>query len=257
MSRSRSSSSSWSTSSRPGRGRSGCSGSSMPTCARSSTYGRPRCTTRHRPATTRWWSPSTIPSSVPWNRSRPPSSSRGRRARSGAPAPTVGEHTDAVLATAAGWPRPDPPTRRRRSPITRPLLDGVRILDLGAYYAGPYSSRLLADLGAEVVKVEPLAGDPLRGIERPFFSAQAGKRAMAANLKDPALAPCHRGDAPAGRRRPPQPATGRGRTTGSRRRIRPPGQSRRRVPARAGVGFDGSVRDAPELRADALRLRRA
>jgi crotonobetainyl-CoA:carnitine CoA-transferase CaiB-like acyl-CoA transferase len=47
---------------------------------------------------------------------------------------------------------------------------------------------LLADLGADVVKVEPLAGDQMRGIERPFFSAQAGKRALAANLKDPALA---------------------------------------------------------------------
>ncbi len=104
-----------------------------------------------------------------------------------APAPTAGEQTDAVLATAAGWPPPDPPTRAS-VPDPRPLLDGTCILDLGAYYAGPYSSRLLADLGAEVVKVEPLAGDPLRGIERPFFSAQAGKRAMAANLKDPELA---------------------------------------------------------------------
>ena len=104
-----------------------------------------------------------------------------------APAPSVGEHTDDVLATAAGWPAPSVPTSPA-VPDPRPLLDGVRILDLGAYYAGPYSSRLLADLGAEVVKVEPLLGDPLRGIERPFFSAQAGKRSMAANLKDPALA---------------------------------------------------------------------
>jgi crotonobetainyl-CoA:carnitine CoA-transferase CaiB-like acyl-CoA transferase len=103
-----------------------------------------------------------------------------------APAPPVGAHTDAVLSTCAGWP---PPNRPSAPPVpdTRPLLAGVRILDLGAYYAGPYSSRLLADLGAEVVKVEPLAGDPLRGIERPFFSAQAGKRSLAANLKDPAL----------------------------------------------------------------------
>jgi crotonobetainyl-CoA:carnitine CoA-transferase CaiB-like acyl-CoA transferase len=102
-------------------------------------------------------------------------------------APRVGEHTAAVLATMAGWPDPPEPTTDVRVD-TRPLLDGLRILDLGAYYAGPYSSRLLADLGADVVKVEPLLGDQLRGIERPFFSAQAGKRAMAANLKDPALA---------------------------------------------------------------------
>ncbi len=69
-----------------------------------------------------------------------------------------------------------------------PLLDGVRVLDLGAYYAGPYTSRLLADLGADVVKLEPLAGDPLRGLSLVFRSAQAGKRAIAADLKDPELA---------------------------------------------------------------------
>ncbi len=103
-----------------------------------------------------------------------------------APAPRPGADTDAVLSTSAGWP--DPAPSPAPVPDTRPLLADLRVLDLGAYYAGPYSSRLLADLGADVVKVEPLLGDPLRGIERPFFSAQAGKRAMSANLKDPALA---------------------------------------------------------------------
>jgi crotonobetainyl-CoA:carnitine CoA-transferase CaiB-like acyl-CoA transferase len=101
------------------------------------------------------------------------------------PAPTIGQHTDDVLATDAGWPAPTPVPVA--TPDTRPLLQGVRILDLGAFYAGPYSSRLLADLGAEVIKVEPVLGDPLRGIERPFYSAQANKRAIAANLKDSAL----------------------------------------------------------------------
>ena len=65
----------------------------------------------------------------------------------------------------------------------------MKIVDTGAYYAGPYSSRLLADLGADVIKLEPTLGDPLRGIERPFFSAQAGKRSLAVNLKDPGLGP--------------------------------------------------------------------
>src|SRR5439155_8222478 len=104
------------------------------------------------------------------------------------PAPRVGEHTRDVLAASAGWPAPSA-SAPKGDADTRPLLDGVRIVDLGAYYAGPYSSRLLADLGADVVKVEPLLGDQLRGIERPFFSAQAGKRSLAADLKDPALAP--------------------------------------------------------------------
>lgn len=113
------------------------------------------------------------------------------------PAPRVGEHTDDVLAggdvvpAEVVVPRPAGPDRSAASGAvdTRPLFDGLRILDLGAFFAGPFSSRLLADLGAEVIKLEPLAGDPLRGIERPFASAQAGKRAIAANAKDPEVRP--------------------------------------------------------------------
>jgi crotonobetainyl-CoA:carnitine CoA-transferase CaiB-like acyl-CoA transferase len=63
----------------------------------------------------------------------------------------------------------------------------VNILDLGAYFAGPFASRLLADMGADVIKVETVVGDQLRGIERPFFGAQAGKRSLAANMKDQQL----------------------------------------------------------------------
>ncbi|GAA0600992.1 CoA transferase [Caenispirillum bisanense] len=43
-------------------------------------------------------------------------------------------------------------------------LAGVRVLDLSQYVPGPYATLLLSDLGAEVVKVEPPAGDPMRGL---------------------------------------------------------------------------------------------
>lgn len=43
-------------------------------------------------------------------------------------------------------------------------LAGVRVLDLSQYIPGPYATLLMADLGAEVVKVEPPAGDPMRGL---------------------------------------------------------------------------------------------
>ncbi|HKY89530.1 MAG TPA: CoA transferase, partial [Nevskiaceae bacterium] len=78
-------------------------------------------------------------------------------------------------------------------PASGPLLEDLKVLDLGAFYAGPFSSRLLADLGADVIKLETTSGDLLRGIERPFFAAQAGKRGIAVNLKEEALAPALKG----------------------------------------------------------------
>jgi crotonobetainyl-CoA:carnitine CoA-transferase CaiB-like acyl-CoA transferase len=42
------------------------------------------------------------------------------------------------------------------------LMEGVKVLELGTTIAGPFCGRLLADFGAEVIKVEPLEGDPIR-----------------------------------------------------------------------------------------------
>lgn len=71
-------------------------------------------------------------------------------------------------------------------------LDGVRVLDLSRYVSGPHCTRMLADLGADVVKVEPPAGDGTRrwGKERndlgPFFSQQnCGKRSICVDFASP------------------------------------------------------------------------
>jgi crotonobetainyl-CoA:carnitine CoA-transferase CaiB-like acyl-CoA transferase len=71
-------------------------------------------------------------------------------------------------------------------------LEGVRVLDLSHTLAGPFATMLLADLGADVVKVEPPGGDETRtwsphvgGESAYFMSANRGKRSIAVNLRDP------------------------------------------------------------------------
>jgi crotonobetainyl-CoA:carnitine CoA-transferase CaiB-like acyl-CoA transferase len=110
---------------------------------------------------------------------------RGLSHRPRAGAPTVGQH-DAELPAV---PDSNEIVAQNDSRDGEPLLAGLQVLDAGAYYAGPFSSRLLADLGADVIKLETTLGDQLRGIARPFRSASAGKRAIALGLKDPELHP--------------------------------------------------------------------
>jgi crotonobetainyl-CoA:carnitine CoA-transferase CaiB-like acyl-CoA transferase len=69
-------------------------------------------------------------------------------------------------------------------------LTGVKVLDLCSYLAGPYGCTLLADLGADVIKVESPQGDMLRqfpsslpGEARFFLGTNRGKRALALDLK--------------------------------------------------------------------------
>lgn len=71
-------------------------------------------------------------------------------------------------------------------------LSGVKVLDLSGYIAAPYGCSLLADLGAEVIKIEPPAGDNLRrypstlpGESRAFLGVNRGKRGLVLDLKQP------------------------------------------------------------------------
>jgi crotonobetainyl-CoA:carnitine CoA-transferase CaiB-like acyl-CoA transferase len=76
------------------------------------------------------------------------------------PAPRLGEHNDALsvgdlvdAVAAADGSIPDAPP-----------LKGVTVLEFGSMFAGPYGATLLADLGARVIKVEPLEGDNIRNL---------------------------------------------------------------------------------------------
>ncbi|HEY8058181.1 MAG TPA: CoA transferase, partial [Acidimicrobiales bacterium] len=66
------------------------------------------------------------------------------------------------------------------------LLEGVRVLDLSIWRPGPYATQLLVEMGADVVKVEPPGGDPMRVFPALFADLNAGKRGAAVDLKDPA-----------------------------------------------------------------------
>ena len=75
---------------------------------------------------------------------------------------------------------------------SRGPLSGVRVLDLSAYIAGPYGCTLLADMGADVVKIEPPAGDNLRKYpstveneSRAFLGINRSKRGLVLDLKQP------------------------------------------------------------------------
>lgn len=64
------------------------------------------------------------------------------------------------------------------------LLPGVRVLDLSIWRPGPYATQLLVELGADVVKIEPPGGDPMRVFPTLFAVLNAGKRSAAVDLKD-------------------------------------------------------------------------
>ncbi|MFM8237594.1 MAG: CaiB/BaiF CoA transferase family protein [Actinomycetota bacterium] len=65
-------------------------------------------------------------------------------------------------------------------------LEGVRLLDFGQYLAGPFGPMIIGDLGADVIKIEPVTGDAMRLASKPFFGCQRGKRSLALDLKQPA-----------------------------------------------------------------------
>src|SRR5262250_2594053 len=71
------------------------------------------------------------------------------------------------------------------------MLDGIRVLDLSRVIAGPYCATLMADLGADVIKVErPGRGDDLRawrgsGMSATFAAINRGKRGIAVDLQEP------------------------------------------------------------------------
>ena len=89
-------------------------------------------------------------------------------------------------------PAPVPP------PVARSAaLDGLRVLEFSRVLAGPWCGMQLADLGADVIKIEPPEGDDTRGYGPPFRDGLSayfaccnrGKRSIALDLRHPAAKP--------------------------------------------------------------------
>ena len=91
-------------------------------------------------------------------------------------------------ATSASAPASAPP---------QPVLQGVRVLEMGQYTTAPLCTRILGALGADIVKIEPPAGDPARGlpplrdgVQSYFFTMSNGdKRSIAIDMRSPAAKP--------------------------------------------------------------------
>ena len=89
--------------------------------------------------------------------------------------------------------RASPLDRDRTHGMTTGLLNGIRVLELGHFIAAPFCARVLADMGADVIKVEPpVTGDPVRGWgaqidgHAPWWSVHGrNRRCITLNLRDP------------------------------------------------------------------------
>ncbi|MBX6389567.1 MAG: CoA transferase, partial [Frankia sp.] len=111
--------------------------------------------------------------------------------RAARPAPRLGEHNDLLTGLPAA-PARAPASQASASPTAgggHPLA-GLRVVDFGAFLAGPLATMVLADLGADVVTVEPVTGDPVRGWRDVFFVASnRGKRGVALDIAFPSARP--------------------------------------------------------------------
>ncbi|MGA8369632.1 MAG: CoA transferase [Acidimicrobiales bacterium] len=108
------------------------------------------------------------------------------------PVPRVGEHTSQIRAEAGAVARIGPAVEPRGQGTHAPPLDGITVLDLGFAVAGPFGTQVLADLGADVIKVNATR-DPWWHANHIAYGANRGKRSICIDLKTPeGLAVLHR-----------------------------------------------------------------
>lgn len=100
------------------------------------------------------------------------------------PRPVLGQHTDAVLAEIALLPEPE--SKKIDKILEVPPLDGVKVLEMTNVIAGPAAGKCLADLGADIFKLESHFGDISRPAAMSYFlHLNSNKRSLAIDTKTP------------------------------------------------------------------------
>lgn len=87
------------------------------------------------------------------------------------------------------WAGTDGHPTRKRPQDGRGALAGLRVVDFAAFVAGPLAAQVLADLGADVVKIEPPTGEAMRAAAYAIAACQRGKRSLAMDLGAPETRP--------------------------------------------------------------------
>jgi crotonobetainyl-CoA:carnitine CoA-transferase CaiB-like acyl-CoA transferase len=106
-------------------------------------------------------------------------------------APRPGEHSAAIRRLAAAQPQPSAEGTGAgpSGPASGCPLAGVTVLELGGMFAAPFGATVLADLGARVIKVEPLGGDTIRDVmafpEAGGGKVLQGKESIALDIRTP------------------------------------------------------------------------
>ncbi|MBY0400792.1 CoA transferase [Myxococcota bacterium] len=102
------------------------------------------------------------------------------------PAPKLGVGPAQFLTIDSEHPGSPLRDSRGESSASGPgLLSGVIVIELGMWIALPYAATQLAELGARVIKLEPLEGDPMRGTGPFSYKLVQGKESLALDLKHP------------------------------------------------------------------------
>jgi crotonobetainyl-CoA:carnitine CoA-transferase CaiB-like acyl-CoA transferase len=101
------------------------------------------------------------------------------------PAPVLGDESGAIRWLAEHPPQTSATATNSSERSGKGPLDGILVLDFASYIAGSYGPMILAQLGAQVIKIESLEGDSFRHFGFGFLGWNQGKRGLAVDLTKP------------------------------------------------------------------------